>query len=121
MSASRRITIARFPLADGRRVDVDVWYPTLRDLPRRYSLSVQPVTVRPDGITVYTPTEGYKVGLENAPRFNARKLEALAANPAVLDMARLVVERVREDEAARDARRHGTLGSVLPADDPRPF
>jgi hypothetical protein len=108
MSASRRIRVARHTIAPGRYVDVDVWYPTLRDVARRYFLSVQPVTVRPDGMTVYTPTEGYKVGLENAPRFNARKLEALAADPAVLDMARLVVERVREDEAAR-------------ADDPRPF
>jgi hypothetical protein len=121
MSASRRIHVARYPLTDGRRIDVDVWYPTLRDIARRYFLSVQPVTVRPDGITVYTPTEGYRVGLDEAPRFNARKLEALAADPAVLDMARLVVERVREDEATREAIRTGALGRVLPADDPRPF
>lgn len=120
MSASRRITIARYPLAPGRYVDVDVWYPTLRDVERRYFLSVQPVTVRPDGITVYAPTEGYRVRLDEAPRFNARKLAEIAADPAVLDMARLIVERVREDEAARAAAL-ARASWVLPADDPRPF
>jgi hypothetical protein len=117
MSSTRRITIARYPLAEGRRVDVEVWYPTVRDITRGYRLSVQPVTVRPDGITVYTPTEGYGTIVDYATRFDARRLEALAADPAVLELASRVVARVREDEAAR----MGALGRVLPADDPRPF
>jgi hypothetical protein len=101
MSASRRITVARYPLSAGRRVDVEVWYPTLRDMARRYTLSVQPVTVRGDGMTVYTPVEGYRSTLENAPRFNARRLEALASDPAVMELAARMVEQVRADEAAR--------------------
>ena len=120
MTTPRRLGIARYPLSTGRRIDVEVWYPTLRDMTRRYSLSVQPVSVRDDGMTVYTPTEGYRVALENAPRFNARRLEALAADPAVLELAARVVERIRADEAERDGRKAGALGNVLPADDPRP-
>ena len=114
MSSPRRIVIARYPLSVGRRIDVEIWYPTLRDMARRYSLSVQPVTVREDGMTVYTPVEGYRSTVENAPRFNARRLEALAADPAVLELAARMVEQIRADEAAR-------VGTVLPADDPRPF
>lgn len=114
MSASRRITIARYPLAPGRYVDVDVSYPTLRNVARRYSLSVQPVTVRPDGITVYVPVEGYRVIIENAFWFNARRLAALTVDPAVLELADRMVARVREDETART----GALWHVLPADDP---
>lgn len=101
MSASRRITVARYPLSAGRRIDVEVWYPTLRDMARRYSLSVQPVTVREDGIMVYTPVEGYRSTLENAPRYSAKRLEALAADPTVLELAARMVEQVRADEAAR--------------------
>ena len=138
MSASRRIVIARYPLsppyasaynADSasfhvstRRIDVEVWYPTLRDMTRRYSLSVQPVTVREDGVTVYTPTEGYRATIEDAPRYSARRLEALAADPAVLELAARMVERVRADEAERNDGRKAFNGwAVLPADDPRPF
>jgi hypothetical protein len=125
MSASRRITIARHTLAPGRYVDVDVSYPTFRDVARRYSLSVQPVTVRPDGISVYVPVEGYRATVENAPRFNARRLEALAADPAVLALADQMVARVREDEAAREAARVRSAwvrsAWVLPENDPRPF
>lgn len=122
MSASRRLTIARYPLAHGRRVDVEIWYPTLRDMARRYSLSVQPVTVREDGITVYTPVEGYRAVIEDAPRYSAKRLEALAADPAVRVLAACLVERVRADEAERNDGRKAFNGwAVLPADDPRPF
>lgn len=121
MSASRRIVIARYPLAHGRRVDVEVWYPTLRDMARRYTLSVQPVTVRGDGMTVYTPSEGYRAVIEDAPRFNARRLEALTTDPQVLELAARMVARVRADEEERDGRKAFNGWAVLPADDPRPF
>ena len=101
MTTPRRIVIARYPLSVGRRIDVEVWYPTLRDMARRYSLSVQPVTVRGDGMTVYTPVEGYRASIEDAPRFNARRLEALASDPAVLGLMDRMVAQIRADEAAR--------------------
>ena len=101
MTTPRRIVIARYPLSVGRRIDVEIWYPTIRDMARRYSLSVQPVSVRDDGITVYTPVEGYRSTVENAPRFNARRLEALASDPEVLGLVARMVEQVRADEAAR--------------------
>lgn len=102
MSASpRRIVIARYPLSAGRRIDVEVWYPVLRDLPRRYSLSVQPVSVRDDGMTVYTPTEGYRAVIENAPRYNEKRLAALASDPEVRALAEQMVARVRSEESAR--------------------
>lgn len=107
MSSPRRLTIARYPLADERLIRVQVWYPTVDGIPRRYYLSVQPVSTFLPGVEIETPSEGYCLGLDEALRFNARKLEALATDPAVLDMARLVVERVREDEAARMGARVG--------------
>ena len=101
MSASRRIVVARYPLSAGRRIDVEVWYPSLRDMARRYSLSVQPVSVRDDGMTVYTPTEGYRASIEDAPRYSAKRLEALATDPTVLGLADRMVAQIRADEAAR--------------------
>jgi hypothetical protein len=120
MSASRRIRIARHTIAEGRYVDVDVYYASDMYYMRRYSLSVQPVTVRPDGCSVYVPVEGYRATVATAPRFSARKLESLAADPAVLELADELVTRVREDEAARAADL-ARAAWVLPENDPRPF
>ena len=120
MASTRRIVIARYPLGPGRRIDVEVWYPILRDVPRRYSLSVQPVSVRDDGMTVYTPVEGYRSFIEHAPRFNARRLEALASDPHVLELAAQIVEQVRADEAEREMVK-AAHGDPYDSDDPRPF
>lgn len=120
MASPRRIVVARYPLGPGRRIDVEVWYPILRDVPRWYSFSVQLVTVRGDGMTVYTPTEGYRSFIEHAPRFSAKRLEALAADPHVLALAEQIVEQVRADEAERETVK-AAHGDPYDSDDPRPF
>jgi hypothetical protein len=85
---NRRREIARFPIPNTNKVNVvTVSYPTFPDMRRAYCLTVQPTTIVPiDFSTIhsYDPCEGYRVYIEDSPRYSARKLESLAADPAVL-------------------------------------
>lgn len=88
---NRRREVARFPIPGSDDVSiVTVSYPTFADMRRVYSLHVQPTRIETrDGATIYryTPSEGYRMTIEEAPRYSARRLDALAADPHVFAMA----------------------------------
>ena len=88
---NRRREIARLPIPGSDDVSiVTVSYPTFADMRRVYSLHVQPTRIETrDGATIYryTPSEGYRMTIEEAPRYSARRLDALAADPHVFAMA----------------------------------
>ena len=88
---NRRREITRFPIPGTDKVNVvTVSYPTFPDMRRAYSLAVQPTRFETDDygtIARYVPAEGRRVYIEDAPRYSARKLESLAADPAVLAVA----------------------------------
>ena len=88
----RYIHVALWDLPNGETVRVTVRYPTLgleRGTERAYTLHVQPLTFeRGDGYTVecYSPHRGYRM-----------RLEALAEDPAVRDLARGMFDRCAAD------------------------
>ena len=88
---NRRREIARLPIPGSDDVSiVTVSYPTFADMRRVYSLHVQPTRIETrDGATIYryTPSEGYRMTIEEAPRYSARRLDALATDPHVFAMA----------------------------------
>lgn len=102
---NRRREVARFPIPGSEDVSiVTVSYPTFADMRRAYTLHVQPTRIeRHDGATIhrYTPSEGYRMTIEDAPRYSARRLDALAADPAVLVVAERLHAHVVSDRAAR--------------------
>ena len=102
---NRRREVARFPIPGSEDVSiVTVSYPTFADMRRAYSLHVQPtrIVIRDNAaIYHYTPSEGYRMLIEEAPRYSARRLEALAADPNVLAVAERMHALVVSDRAAR--------------------
>ena len=102
---NRRADVAVLPLAGTYTIRAYVAFPTFTDGPRRYSLHVQPEerVTYPDGYTVtrYTPTDGYRVAIEEAPRYSRKRLEALATHPDVLATVERVAERIRAEHVAR--------------------
>jgi len=98
---NRRREVARFPIPGSEDVSiVTVSYPTFADMRRVYSLHVQPTRIeRHDGATIYryTPSEGYRVTIEDAPRYSARRLDALATHPDVIAVAESLHARVVSD------------------------
>lgn len=99
----RRIHVAVWTLPNGEDARVTVAYPTLAGLERAYTLHVQPIEIRryvnecraAEGYTVetYTPSRGYRMRLESAARYSRRRLEALAEDPTVRELARGLFER----------------------------
>jgi len=99
---NRSRTIASFPVpgAPDTVVIVTVHYPTIPGIRREYSISAQPTTiVRIDFSTIhhYDPCEGYRRWLEEAPRYSARKLESLAADPDTMAIARSLFRTILID------------------------
>lgn len=96
----RSINIALWDMPNGETAKVTVSYPTIAGLTRAYTLHVQPLTVETgDGCTMerYTPSRGYRTTLEAAPRYNRKRLEALAASPSTFEVARRMYERCLAD------------------------
>ena len=103
---NRRADVATLPLAGTYTIHAYVAFPTLAaGGPRRYSLHVQPVerVTYSDGYSVdrYTPSEGYRVSIEDAPRYSRKRLEALATHPDVLATVERIAERIRAEHVAR--------------------
>jgi len=98
---NRRREIARFTIPGTDTVTVvTVSYPTINGLRRVYSVSAQPTrfeTWDHGTIARYVPSEGYRAVIEEAPRYSARKLDALAADPAVLATAERMHARILAD------------------------
>jgi hypothetical protein len=96
----RHIHVALWDLPNGETVRVTVRYPTMAGTERAYTLHVQPLTFeRGDGYTVerYSPHRGYRMRLEAAARYSRKRLEALAEDPAVRDLARGMFDRCAAD------------------------
>lgn len=98
----RYIHVALWDLPNGETVRVTVRYPTLglERGERAYTLHVQPLTFeRGDGYTVecYSPHRGYRMRLEATARYSRKRLEALAEDPAVRDLARGMFDRCVAD------------------------
>lgn len=100
---NRRREIARYAIPGTDKVTVvTVSYPTFPDMRRAYSVSVQPTTFEHwDGGVVarYVPTEGYRAVVEDAPRYSAKRLDALATDPRVLEVARALHARILADHS----------------------
>jgi hypothetical protein len=101
---NRKINLPSIPLDETHRIAVYLTFPTCTGLARVYSLHVQPMETRTysDGhsVEVYEPRRGYRVRLEDAPRYSRKRLEALAADPATLALAERIAERVRAEHTA---------------------
>lgn len=96
----RHVHIAVWDLPNGETARVTVRYPTLSGMERVYSLHVQPVTMEThDGYVIerYSPHRGYRMRLEEATRYSRKRLEALAEDPAVRNLARGMFDRVLAD------------------------
>lgn len=94
---NRRITVARWEMPDNEVCEIQVWYPTVKDMKRQYNLSVQPMEIKrySDGVVMhhYVPTRGYRTVIETAERYNRKRLEEIAARPEVIELARKMYER----------------------------
>lgn len=101
---NRKIDLPSIEIDAAHRIAVYLTFPTCTGLARVYSLHVQPTERRTysDGavIDVYTPSRGYRVGLEDAKRYSRKRLEELARHPDVLATAARLVERVRAEHTA---------------------
>jgi len=99
---NRKIDLPSIQLSETHRIACYVTFPTCTGLERVYSLHVQPTERRTysDGavIDVYTPSRGYRVRLEESPRYSRKRLEALAAAPETLALAQQIAERVRAEQ-----------------------
>ena len=102
---NRRADVATLPLEGAYTIHAYVTFPTFTDGPRRYSLHVQPVerVTYSDGYSVdrYTPSEGYRVSIEDAPRYSRKRLETLTTHPDVLGLVQRIAERIRAEHVAR--------------------
>ena len=97
--SNRSALLYTFPHTDGvQTVEVTLHYPTMSGLRRAYVVSAQPLTRR-DGITRYYPMDGLRFVVEDSPRYNARKLAALAETPYVRAIARSLALHVGADPA----------------------
>jgi hypothetical protein len=97
--SSRSIIVAEWTIPGSEAIAVvTVSYPTLADMRRAYTVDVQPTTFEryPDGVTIrrYTPSEGYRALIADAPRYNAKQLERYATDAAVLETARGMFARI---------------------------
>ena len=96
---NRKIDLPSIPLDATHRIACYVTFPTRNGLERVYSLHVQPMETRTysDGhsVEVYEPRRGYRVPLEDAPRYSRRRLEALATFATTRALAERIAERVR--------------------------
>ena len=111
---SRSITVAEWTIPGSEAVAVvTVSYPSLAGSRRAYTVHVQPTTFEryPDGVTIrrYTPSEGYRALIADAPRYSAKQLERYAADAAVLATARGMFVRICEDRGVDAPERFGTL------------
>jgi len=101
---NRKINLPSIPLDETHRIACYVMFPTCTGLERVYSLHVQPMETRTysDGhrLEVYEPRRGYRARLEASPRYNRKRLEALAAAPETLALAQQIAERVRAEHTA---------------------
>ena len=101
---NRKIDLPSIEIDATHRIAVYLTFPTCTGLARVYSLHVQPTERRTysDGavIDVYTPSRGYRVRLEESPRYSRKRLEALAVDPATLALAQQIAERVRAEHTA---------------------
>ena len=101
---NRKIDLPSIELDATHRIACYVMFPTCTGLERVYSLHVQPMETRTysDGhrVEVYEPRRGYRARLEASPRYNRKRLEALAADPATLELAQKIAERVRAEHTA---------------------
>lgn len=101
--SNRRITVANWTIPGSADVaEFQVSYPEAGlGMAPIYRVHVQPMTIEryPDGVTIrrYFPRAGYQSRIEDAPRFNARKLAALAADPDVRALAVGMYRRVLAD------------------------
>jgi hypothetical protein len=102
---NRKINLPNVALDAAHRIACYVTFPTCTGLDRVYSLHVQPMETRTysDGysVEVYEPRRGYRVRLEDAPRYSRKRLEALAAAPETLALAERIAECVRAEHVAR--------------------
>lgn len=108
---NRRADVAVLPLAGTYTIRAYVAFPTLAaGGARRYSLHVQPEerVTYPDGYTItrYTPSEGYRVAIEEAPRYSRKRLEALATHPDVLGLVQRIAERIRAEHVPEHVAEH---------------
>jgi len=101
---NRKIDLPSIELDATHRIACYVTFPTCTGLARVYSLHVQPTERRTysDGhsVEVYEPRRGYRVRLEESPRYSRKRLEALAAAPETLALAQQIAERVRAEHTA---------------------
>lgn len=99
---SREYTVLKVP-HEGELIVCSVRYPTCRDMPRAYTLHVQPMEVHTssDGYVrhVYEPRRGYRVTLGEAPRYSDKRLVAWGEDPKVRALAEEIVARVIADKA----------------------
>lgn len=104
--SNRSIVVAEWSIPGSEAVAVvTVSYPTIPGLRRAYVVDVQPTTFEThDGYTIsrYTPSEGYRALIADAPRYNAKQLERYAADPAVLKTARGMFARICAARCAAD-------------------
>ena len=100
--SDRSITVVEWSIPGSEQLAVvTVSYPTVAGLRRAYILDVQPVAYRyhADGgrTKSYAPTEGYRVILEDAPRYRAKQLQRWADDPFVLETALSMLDRICRD------------------------
>ena len=97
---NRRIHIAVWDMPNGETAKVSVSFPTFADMAKAYSVHVQPMTLeKGNGYTMerYEPRRGYRMTLETDTRYNRKRLEALAEDPATFERARGMFARVVAD------------------------
>jgi len=101
--SNRRITVATWAIPNSADVVVvEVTYPESGlGIAPAYRVSAQPTTFEryPDGVTIrrYMPRAGYMARVEDAARFNARKLAALAESADVRAFAVGMYRRILAD------------------------
>lgn len=107
--SNRRITVAHWTIPGSADVaEFQVSYPEAGlGMAPVYRVHVQPMTIEryPDGAAIrrYNPRAGYQYQIEAAPRFNARKLAALAADPDVRALAVGMYRRILTDRGIEGA------------------
>ena len=98
---NRTRTIAAFPIPGAFDVVVvTVHYPTLAGLRREYTVSAQPTRIETGEygtIHRYNPREGYRRWIEAAPRYSAKRLETIAADPETIAIARSMYRTILVD------------------------
>jgi hypothetical protein len=99
---NRSRTIATFPIpgAPDTFVVVTVHYPTIPGIRREYSISAQPTRIETHEhgtIRRYNPREGYRRWIEAAPRYSAKRLETIAADPETIAFARSMYRTILID------------------------